>query len=113
MNLHHPIWGGEDAEEEPPEADELIHLMDEARLQLLTESGTVTWSRGEQRTTVDLTFVSQTLSERLIVNEVAEDVSDDSDHHPIRTVIDTTTVAGEPPKRRNFKLMDTKKLVEH
>jgi ribonuclease HI len=111
LNLHHPAWGGHEIEIEP-ESLELIEAADEASLELLTEPGTVTWQLGDRGSTIDLTFTSRSLLDRLILWERADDISDDSDHYPIRTILDIKTPVQEPVKRRNWKATDTKKLIE-
>jgi hypothetical protein len=42
MNLYHPTWGGTHVKADN-EADELIELIDELGLELLTEQGLITW----------------------------------------------------------------------
>jgi exonuclease III len=99
INIHHPIWGGPHAATEE-EAEDFIQDMDEAGMELLTEPGTVTWQREEQESTIDLTLISRSLTERLIQCAVAEELEHGSDHLPIRTIIDITTAAAEQPRRR-------------
>lgn len=43
MNLHHPLWGGAHVEADR-EADELIDIVDEHDLVMLTKQGLVTWN---------------------------------------------------------------------
>ena len=42
--------------------------------------------------------------------EVTDDVEDDSDHNPIRILIDIETPKTEPIRRRNWKETDVKVL---
>jgi hypothetical protein len=42
MNLYHPMWGGAHVKADN-EADELIELIDELGLELLTEQGLIIW----------------------------------------------------------------------
>jgi hypothetical protein len=107
INLHHPTWGGPYTVAEEA-AEDFIYDTDEAGMDLLTEPGTVTWQREDQESTIDLTLVSRSLTERLIEWAVDLDLGPSSDHLPIRTVIDIITEAAEQPKRRNFKLTDQK-----
>ena len=79
-------------------------------LQQVVEPGTITWAKGGDKSTIDLAFVSQRLCERLVACEVAEDVEDDSDHNPIRTLVDIETPETEPVRRRNWKQTDAKEL---
>ncbi|KAG0158576.1 hypothetical protein PDIDSM_6091 [Penicillium digitatum] len=85
MNLHHPTWSG-------------------------IETGSPTWRRNEQASVLDLTFVSNTLAERVVECQVGTDHG--SDHYPVVTTIDIGTPPYEPPKRRNWKATDDKKLIE-
>ncbi|KAJ5667637.1 hypothetical protein N7507_003501 [Penicillium longicatenatum] len=52
FNLHHPVWGGDDAVEDA-EAEELLMLMDSASLDCWLEPGTVT--RTDARIDLDKT----------------------------------------------------------
>jgi hypothetical protein len=111
INLHHPIWGGPNVTGDDI-AEDFIHDMDEADMELMTEPGIATWQREDQESTIDLTYVSRSLTERLIECTIADDLENSSDHLPIRTTIDITTVSAEQPKRRNFKLTDNGKLLD-
>jgi hypothetical protein len=91
--------------EEP--AEDFIHNKDGADTKLLTELGTDTWRRKNQKSTINLTLVSSNLTECT----VAEDLENRSDHLRICTVIDINTVAVEQSKQRNFQLMDHKELL--
>jgi ribonuclease HI len=53
------------------------------------------------------------LTARLIASEVAHDVHADSDHLPIRLLLDISTPPPQAPKRRNWKAMDAQKLCEY
>lgn len=117
MNLHHPLWGGAHVAAEAA-ADQLISIMDDFNLELLTPQGLVTWQRAKSETTIDLTFASRSLCERTVETERgkpilitrADNIENSSDHYPIRTLIDIQTAANKPPKRRNFKKTDPQKL---
>jgi Endonuclease-reverse transcriptase len=71
--------------------EELIELTDNAWMELWMEPGTITWRRDVQKSTIDITYGSNTLTHRLVVCELAEDVHTDSDHAPQRTIVDITT----------------------
>ncbi|KAJ5876528.1 uncharacterized protein N7529_002112 [Penicillium soppii] len=110
FNLHHPAWGGIDSRQDPG-SDKLIELCDAADLDLWLEPGTITRDQNGDQTTIDLFFGSPTLTDRLVVCEVAMDCHADSDHLPIRVIVDIETPP--PPnntKRRLWKVMDTEKL---
>lgn len=86
--------------------------MDQFDVELTIEEGVTTWECGESQSTIDLTFISTTLANRLVVCERADDVQHDSDHFPIRTLLDIDTPAREALKRRNWKATNTKVLME-
>ncbi|KAJ5159355.1 reverse transcriptase [Penicillium coprophilum] len=107
MNLHHPAWGSSKAD---IVAERLLDIAGRHSLDLTTERGVPTWRRNKQASTIDLTFVSGALTERVIECRVGEDHG--SDHYPVVTTIDIITPPYEPPRRRNWKATDDKKLIE-
>jgi hypothetical protein len=111
MNVHHPAWGGPGTKIDN-EGTELLEIADRHELELATEEGIVTWERGQSKSTIDLTFLSARLFNRLILIERADTVQHDSDHWPIRTRIDIQTPIKEPPQRRNWKAIDMEKLTK-
>ncbi|KAJ5598905.1 reverse transcriptase [Penicillium lagena] len=110
MNVHHPLWGGPGADIDR-EAEDLLTVMDEFKMDLLTEEGKPTWERAGSSSVIDLTFVSETLTERLVQSGRADDIEHQSDHYPIRTVIDIETPLFERPQRRNWAVTDSKALT--
>ncbi|KAJ5638941.1 hypothetical protein N7528_001331 [Penicillium herquei] len=112
FNLHHPAWGGDTACEDPRAAD-IIELMDSADLDLWLQPGTVTrmGSEGQNSTSIDLVLASRALDGRLISCDVAIDNHADSDHLPIKTVIDVETSVVDVVKRRCWKKMDTEEFL--
>ncbi|GES66033.1 hypothetical protein ATETN484_0014000100 [Aspergillus terreus] len=111
FNLHHPAWGGSDVPHVEIEAEGLLGLMDRHRFELLTEAGTATWSRGSLQSTIDLTWVSASLRDRLVLWERADDLDSDSDHYPLRTRLDVATTPVEVVRRRNWKKADVEQLI--
>jgi hypothetical protein len=111
MNVHHPAWGGPGTKIDT-EATELLEIVDRHEIELATEEGLITWERGQSKSTIDLTCLSASLFNRLILIERADTVQHDSDHWPIRTRIDIQTPINEPPKRRNWAATDVKSLTE-
>lgn len=65
FNLHHPLWShrqsvsGQDAED-------LLEIIQDHQLELLTAPGTPTYRWKDGETTIDLTFASEEVSTRLI-----------------------------------------------
>jgi endonuclease/exonuclease/phosphatase family metal-dependent hydrolase len=110
MNAHHPAWGGIGTKVDD-EAEQLLEIMDAHDLDLTTEEGKVTWTRNDQSSVIDLTFISSSLSSRLIRCERADDVEHSSDHFPVRTVFDIETPIRVQEKRRNWNATDYDKLT--
>ncbi|KAJ5667630.1 hypothetical protein N7507_003494 [Penicillium longicatenatum] len=111
FNLHHPIWGGDNAAEEP-EAEELLILMDSTGLDSWLEPGVATRIDCRSSTTIDLTLASRSLQERMISCEVSMETHADSDHLPIRTELDVETQEMEETRRRNWKAMEVEKFTD-
>ncbi|KAJ5639865.1 uncharacterized protein N7484_007727 [Penicillium longicatenatum] len=111
FNAHHPVWGGPGVAAEA-EAEEFLLLADQFKLDMLTECGKPTWERGGMETVIDLTWVSEELTSRLINHGRADDIEHQSDHFPIRTTLDVTTPLFEQPQRRNWTATDDKILTE-
>ncbi|KAF4210539.1 hypothetical protein CNMCM5878_004249 [Aspergillus fumigatiaffinis] len=112
FNLHHPAWGGDHVRHTDRRSDRLLELTDTWLLDLWTEPGAVTRDEQGHRSTIDLTFGSMDLTARLITCEMAPDIHADSDHLPIRMLLDISTPPPQTPKRRNWKAMDAQKLCD-
>ncbi|KAJ6032769.1 hypothetical protein N7540_003501 [Penicillium herquei] len=112
FNLHHPAWGGDTACEDP-RADDIIELMDLADLDLWLEPGTKTrmGSGDQSSTSIDLVLASRALEGRLISCDISLDNHADSDHLPIKTVLDVETDVVEDVRRRCWRSMDTEKFL--
>ncbi|QQK42176.1 reverse transcriptase [Penicillium digitatum] len=67
-------------------AERLLDIAGIHNLSLTTETGSPTWRRNEQASVLDLTFVSNTLAERVVECQVGTDHG--SDHYPVVTTID-------------------------
>ncbi|EED11574.1 conserved hypothetical protein [Talaromyces stipitatus ATCC 10500] len=111
MNVHHPAWGGPGTKIDE-QATKLLEIMDRHGIELTTEEGVVTWERGQSQSTIDLTFLSTSLFNRLILHERADEIQHDSDHRPIRMQIDIDTPTYELPHRRNWAATSVKLLHE-
>jgi endonuclease/exonuclease/phosphatase family metal-dependent hydrolase len=89
FNLHHPLWSAKHRRTgEGQSAQELITIIEDLQLQLLTVPGTPThqWKDGES--TLDLTFASEDLAPRIIHCKIDRSLDYDSDHLPITLAID-------------------------
>ncbi|KAI9035266.1 uncharacterized protein KD926_004235 [Aspergillus affinis] len=108
---YHPANGSHqllypDSTEIGDERARLLELTDTRYLDLWLEPGTTTWERNGNRTTIDLVL----LTPRLVACEVNERVHADSDHYPIRTLLDISTETPEAQRRKNWKTCSVKDL---
>ncbi|KAI9037167.1 uncharacterized protein KD926_000740 [Aspergillus affinis] len=87
FNLYHPAWGGKRSKRDSS-FDQLLELTDTRCLDLWLEPGTTT----------------------LVACEVNERVYADSDHYPIRTLLDISTKTPEAQRRKNWKTCSVKDL---
>ena|SRR5436190_23216415 len=109
--LHHPIWGGPQCFIRHNMADELLRIVNEVDLQLLTPPGTITWEDREQSSTVDLIFSTAGLEQRVISYCVDSSLENDSDHHPISTQFSLDRQPQVMECRRNWKNMDIEDIA--
>ena len=99
--LHHPLWstrhlrGGEEAR-----AEQLLGLIEDFQLQLLTVHGTTThrWQGGES--TIDLTFASEDIASHVVHWRIDHRLDHDSDHLPIDVAIDWSWQPAVPIRKR-------------
>jgi hypothetical protein len=88
FNLHHPAWGATRVQKAENLAEELIDLAETKGMTLATPIGAVIWTKeGNEGTTIDLTFVSNGLYERLIFCQPSEQKDTFRDHTSVETVI--------------------------
>jgi len=111
FNLHHPMWAGENYHHQHAEADELIEIIEEHSLQLLLPPGTITYRARAAESTLDLTFVSQGLESTQQMCQVASEMDNDSDHLPVRTVLDLNLTPKEVRQSRLWDKMDEALLL--
>src|SRR5436190_4314811 len=111
FNLHHPIWGGPQCFTRHNMVDELLHIVNEADLQLLTPPGTITWEDRGQSSTVDLIFSTAGLEQRVVSCCVDSSLENGSDHHPISTQFSLDRQPQVVERRRNWKKMDTDSIA--
>lgn len=83
MNAHHPIWGGLGTRIDN-NAEKLLEIAIEWDLEMTTEQGKPTWSQNDQSSVIDLTFISSSLTGRLMHCERADDIEHASNHFPRR-----------------------------
>lgn len=109
LNLHHPLWGGE-ASPTDPQSEQLISLLIDSNLQLLTPPGTTTWQRNESKSTIDLAAAHPELEDQLILCEPCTELDHDSDHIPIQVVFTLNTPEKAPDTRRAWELITTEAI---
>lgn len=68
--------------------------------------GTVTYEEGDARTTIDLCWLSVGLLDRLITSQVDKELDHDSDHLPIKTIIDLRTKRWDLKPTRPWKRLN-------
>ncbi|EDN04478.1 predicted protein [Histoplasma mississippiense (nom. inval.)] len=103
LNVHHERWGGVRVERNFRMAWQLIAQVDRLGLQLATPVGATTWQdRGSPGTTIDLTFLSPLLHDKLRRCAIAEEACKGSDHKPMETTLELTPIPKEA-ERRNMK----------
>jgi exonuclease III len=94
FNTHHSQWGGIGIACEQ-QGDHLLNATKREGLQLLTQQGEITWKRGDQESTIDLTFATQALSTRVEYCGTEDQWALTQDHIPIKITLDLR-VSDEP-----------------
>ncbi|KAI0995171.1 hypothetical protein K3495_g13010, partial [Podosphaera aphanis] len=87
FNLHHPRWGGKAVVTHHKLAEDLIDMLGEKNIELILPEGTITWSNRGSQSTLDLTFVSKDLEDKIAECQPANELEASSDHIPICTGI--------------------------
>jgi len=105
LNLHHPNWGGPSTIPHQ-EASELISLVDQQGLELLTPVGTITFERGPQKSTIDLAFATPALTQRVYSLQTLRDQGSGKDHYPIALKISTQLISAQPIQKFAAKKLD-------
>ena len=91
--------------------DELLRVVNEADLQLLTPPGTITWEARGQSSTVDLIFSSTSLEQKVISCYVDLNLESGSDHHPISTQFSLERALQVVKPHHNWKKMDSEGII--
>lgn len=111
FNLHHPSWGGADLQADQ-EADELILLTEEFIMKQVLPRVIITWQRADSQSIIDLIFMTPLLRESLIQCQTSKSLDCHSDHEPIWTLINLSTIQASQRASRNWKQTDIKQLRE-
>jgi hypothetical protein len=113
FNAHHPQWGGVGTACEQ-HADHLLVETRRRDLTLLTPPGEPTWVRGNSSTVIDLTFISNSLANRVRYCGARPDWLLIEDHIPIDITLEI-----DPPQRPNIRpkyaldKLDQQRLRDH
>jgi endonuclease/exonuclease/phosphatase family metal-dependent hydrolase len=99
FNTHHQAWGGGGVACEK-QAEHLLVETRRAGLWLMTPQGDPTWTRGEQATTIDLSFASYELSTRVVYCGTEPSWRLTPDHIPIRITLDIGASRTQAQSRR-------------
>jgi len=109
FNLHHPRWGGIHCAADDLAGD-LLAEAEQQGLALALPPGSVTWRRGGRASTIDLTFVSAELSQRIAECQPREDWAQTADHIPILLKVETGCSRAEPRARFAISKMDASRF---
>ena len=109
FNLHHPNWGGPKCRSDLLASD-LVILAEQYHLTQLVPIGTITYSEGLGKSTIDFFFATPLITESLLTCKIADSLDHHSDHMPITTTISLATQKAQPIHRRNWQKTDKKKL---
>lgn len=112
FNLHHEKWNKPDRTTKHKDADKLLDIANKNHWILATPKGLTTWSKGNQRTTIDLAFMSPGIYPALTKCNKMDSLDYNSDHFPIATSILTRTLPKTNTKRRQWKRANWPKIKE-
>jgi ribonuclease HI len=108
FNIHHPAWSATPRRSNDRSgANQLLSIIEDFQLHLLTVPGTPThrWKDGES--TIDLTFASEDLASRVIHCRIDIDLDCDSDHLPIALAFEWGWKSATPIRKRLWAKTDT------
>ena len=111
FNLHYPSWTGPSYPRQHLLADDLLNIIRARGASLALPRGTITRDYQGSQTTIDLSFVTDSLANRIMSCGVDEEMENSSDHLPIKTILNLETQK-EPERswRRNWKAIDVEKF---
>ncbi|KAF3352307.1 hypothetical protein VdG1_09169 [Verticillium dahliae VDG1] len=107
FNIHHPAWSTTlRRSSDRSSANQLLAIIEDFQLHLLTVPGTPThrWKDGES--TIDLTFASEDLASSVIHCRIDKDLDCDSDHLPIALALDWRWKQATPTRKRLWAKTD-------
>jgi hypothetical protein len=110
FNLHHPLWNGPTRLTQHAAADQWLDLAEDLDLSLTLPAGTITWEARNVQSTIDLTFMTGPLADRVIHCNTRPDLNQSSDHIPILTSLTLNSEANIIPPRRAWKSMNWERI---
>jgi exonuclease III len=111
FNTHHTAWGGQQATVEA-QATHLLNELETRGLALTTPTGEPTWKRGTQESTIDLTFIQETLADRLEFCGPEDTWAITADHIPIRIALNVATPAQRTRQRYATNKLNQEKYTQ-
>ena len=110
FNLHHPQWSDVWTRSPSREASVLLDMLIQYHLWQVTPPGMKTHRCQSSDTTIDLTFCTSALHQRLIRCKVADDLDCDSDHLPISIWLSWQWNHSTAQRSRKWQSTDTDRL---
>lgn len=95
LNLYHPLWGGLETAVDD-DAEHLILLSQQMDMKQVPSCGTITWRRGNSKSTLALILMTPLLRNSLVECRLSLSADCHSNHKPIRTVINLSTMEPGP-----------------
>ena len=111
FNLHHPLWSTQHRwPGHGPSAEQLLTIMEDFRLKLLTEPGTPTHRWKDGVSTIDLAFATEDFAPLVSKCKIDRALDCDSDHLPIAVVVEWGWKAATPTRKRVWSKTNAKVL---
>ncbi|OAQ57920.1 reverse transcriptase [Pochonia chlamydosporia 170] len=108
FNLHHPLWSTTHRRlGQGPSAQQLITIIEDLHLELLTAPGAPTHRWKDGISTIDLTFATEDLTPLVTHCKIDRGLDCDSDHLPIAITVEWEWRAATPMKRRLWSRTNT------
>ena len=85
FNLHHPLWNPKTYHTQDSKAEELIDLMMQINLNLISPPSIITFPHAN--TGIELVFGNNIIKQGIIKCRIAKNNDHDSDHLPLETII--------------------------
>ena len=111
FNVHHPLWSADPRHTgRHQQAQHLLTIKENFQLQLLTTPGAATHRTSDGKSTIDLTFATEQVADRVIQCRIEKSLDHDSDHLPIVTVLDWDWQLAKPIQKRLWSKTNSETL---